>query len=255
MSTKKLVAIMALTVLMAAGTTTWGQRGVGDNEGVVRRTVETQRTALKGTIKDILTERCESTTGPFGIGMHLLLTTGDKKQHNVHLGPAVLVRDRLKPLKVGQSVTVQAYRTQKMPAGNFVAITLKFDGKTIRFRDENLQPIWSGGQGQFSGPYQASPELQRWPQWRQPYGRGYGMGYGRGRGYGAGFGKGMGRGYGRGWSSNMGYGRGWNSNMGYGRGRGGRGQGRGAGYGYGPGMCPWDWRAAPRSPQYYGRRR
>ena len=251
MSTKKLIAIVALAILVTTGTTTWGQRGVGDNEGVVRQAIETQRTALKGTVKEIVIETCENTTGPFGIGMHLLLTTGEKKQYNVHLGPAVLIKNLVKPLEAGQSVTVQAFRTQKMPAGDFVAITLKFDGKTVRLRDENLRPAWAGGQGQFLGQYQASPGFPRWPQWRQPFGRGYGMGYGRGRGYGAGFGRGRGRGYGRGWSDNMGYGRDWRNGMGYGRGRGGRGQRRGAGYGYGPGMCPWGRGAAPGYPQYY----
>jgi hypothetical protein len=240
MSTKKLVSIVALTVLMTTGTATWGQRGVGDNEGLVRQAIETQRTAIEGTVKEIIIETCENTTGPFGIGMHLLLTTGEKNQYNVHLGPAVLIKDLVKPLEVGQSVTVQAFRTQKMPAGDLVAITLQFDGKTVRLRDENLRPTWAGGQGQFLGQYQASPELPRWQQWRQVYGRGYG----RGRGYGAGFGRGMGRGCGWGWSNRMGYGRG--------RG-GGRGQGRGLGYGYGARMCPWG--AAPGYLQYYGWRR
>jgi len=252
MSTEKLVGIVVLMTLMTTGTTTLGQRGVGDNEGVARQAIETQRTAIKGTIKEIVIEKCENTTGPFGIGIHLLLTTGEKKQYNIHLGPAVLIKDLVKTLEAGQSVTVKAYRTEKMPEENLVAITFKFDGKTLRLRDENLRPIWAGGQLQFSSQNQASPEFPGWPQWRQPYGgRGYGMGYGRGRGYGAGFGRGMGRGYGRGWSNGMGYGRGWSNRMGCGRGRGGgRGQGRGPGYGYRQGMCPWG--NAPGYPRYYG---
>ncbi|UCE49088.1 MAG: hypothetical protein JSW47_02885 [Phycisphaerales bacterium] len=145
-------------------------------------------------------------------------------------------------------VTVKAYRTEKMPEEDFVAIVLKCDGKTVRFRDENLQPAWAGGQRQLSSRYQANTGLPQWPQWRQPYGRGYGMGYGRGSR--AGFGRGMGRGYGWGWSSGMGYGRGWSNRMGYGRGRGGRGQRRGLGYGYRQGMCPWG--NAPGCPRYYG---
>lgn len=246
MSMKKVVAMVALAVLMTPGTASWGQRGVGDDQGVVRQAVEVQKTTIEGTIKEIVIERCENTTGPFGVGMHLLLTTGEKKQCNVHLGPAVFVRDLVEPLEVGQSVTVQAYRTQKMPAENFVAIMLQFNGVTLRLRDENLRPTWAGGQGQFFSRYPASPELPRWPQGRQAYGRGYGMGYGRGGR--AGFGRGMGRGYGRG--------RGWSNGMGYGRDRGGgRGQGRGSGYGYryNTTMCPWG--AAPGYPQYYGWRR
>ncbi|HEC03153.1 MAG TPA: hypothetical protein ENI81_06405 [Phycisphaerales bacterium] len=240
MSTKKLAAIVALMALMTMGTTTWGQRGIGDNDGVTRQAIETQQTSIQGKIKEIVIEKCENTTGPFDIGMHLLLTTDETKQYNVHLGPAVIVRDLIDQLEVGKSVTVKAYRTEKMPKENFVAIVLKYDGKTVRLRDENLRPVWAGGQGRSWGRYQARSEL---PRWRQSYGRGFGMDYGRG--YRAGPGRGMGRGYGRGWSNATGYG----------RGRGGRGQGRSPGYGYGPGMCPWDWRAAPMCPQYYGWRR
>ena len=235
MSTKKLVGIVTLTALMTMVSTTWGQRGMGDNEGVVRQAVETKRMTVEGTVKEIIIEKCENTTGPFVMGMHLLLTTGEKKQYNVHLGPAVLIKDLVKPLEAGQSVTVQAFRTEKMPTEHFVAIALKFDGKTVRLRDEKLRPAWAGGQGQFLGQYQASPEL---PRWRPSYGRGFGMDYGRG--YRAGLGRGMGRGYGRGGSTGTGYG----------RGRGGRGQGRGSGYEYGSRMCPWG--AAPGHPQYYG---
>ena len=233
MSTKKLVSIVALTVLMTTGTATWGQRGVGDNEGLVRQAIETQRTAIEGTVKEILIETCENTTGPFGIGMHLLLTTGDKKQYNIHLGPAVLIKDLVKPLEAGQSVTVQAFRTQEMPAEDFVAITLKFDGKTVRLRDENLQPVWAGGQARFFGRYEVRSEL---PRWRQVYGRGYG------KGCRTGFARGIGRGYGRGWRNRMGYGRGR---------RGVRGQGRSPGYGYGPRIYPWG--ASPTCPRLYGR--
>lgn len=240
MSTKKLAAMVVLTALLTAGPTAWGQRGVGDNEGVVRQAVETKRTAIEGTIKEIVVEECEKTTGPFDAGMHLLVTTAEERQYNVHLGPAVIVKDLVEPLKSGQFVTVQGYRTEKMPAEDLVAISVRFDGKTVRLRDENLRPVWAGGRGRSWGRYQARSEL---PRWRPSYGRGLGMDYGRG--YRAGPGRGMGRGYGRGWSNSTGYG----------RGRGGRGQGRGPGYGYGPGMCPWDWRAAPMCPQYYGWRR
>jgi hypothetical protein len=227
MSTRKLVGIVATMVLLANGPAVWGQRGMGDDEGVVRQAAEAEKIAIEGTIKEVVIEKCGKTTGPFGIGMHLLLTTGEEKQYNVHLGPAVLIKDILESLEVGQSVTVKAFRTQKMPVKDLVAITLKLDGNTIRLRNENLQPTWAGGQGRFFGRYNARPELL---QRRQGYGRGYGIGYGRG----------MGRGYNRG----------WNNSMGYGRGRGGRGQGYGPGFGYRHGMCPWD--NAPGWLRYYG---
>jgi len=231
MSTKKLIAIVALAALMTMCPVTLGQRGIGDDEGVVRQSIETQRISIEGTVKKIVVEKCENTTGPFAVGMHLLLTTGEEKQYNVHLGPAVLIKDLAGPLEAGQSITVQAFRTEKMPTEHFVAVVLTFNGKTVRLRDENLRPIWAGGQSRFLGPYDARPEL---PRWGQGYGRGYGKGWRRGCG--AGYGRGMGRDYGRG----------WNNGMGYGRGRGGRGQERGPGYG--ARMCPWG--AAPGFPPY-----
>ena len=233
MSTRKWVGIVVLTVLMTTVAKTWGQRGMGDNEGVVRQAIETQRITIEGTVKEVITETCEKTTGPFTMGMHLLLTTGEEKQYNVHLGPAVLVKDLVGPLEAGQSITVQAFRTETMPAKHFVAIALTFDGMTVRLRNENLRSVWAGPQGRFSGRYVVGPEC---PRRNQAYGRGYGMG--NGRGYGVGYGKGMGGGYG------------WSNGMGYGQGRGGRGQGRGLGYGYGPRMCPWG--AAPACHPYYG---
>jgi hypothetical protein len=221
MSTRKLFGIVILTVIMTMVAKTWGQRGMGDNEGVVRQAVQTQRIMIEGTLKEIVTETCENTTGPFATGMHLLLMTNQEKLYNVHLGPVVLVKDLVGPLEAGQSVTVQAFRTENMPAEHSVAISLTCAGKTVRLRDENLRPVWAGQQGWFSGRRVVGPERPRWGQAR---GRGVGMGIGSG--YEAGYGRAMGGGYG------------WRNGMGYGRGQGRRGQGRSLGYGYGPGICP-----------------
>lgn len=222
MSTHKLSGIVVLTALMTVVPATWGQRGMGDNEGVVRQALQTQRIVIDGTVKEIVTETCENTTGPFATGMHLLLTTSEQKQYNVHLGPAVLVKDQVEPLEAGQSVTVQAFRTESMPVEHFVAIALTFDGMKVRLRNENLWPVWAGQQGRYLGRYGIGPKC---PRWNQAHGRGYGLGIGRG--YGVGYGRGMGGGYG------------WSNGVGYGQGRGGRGQGRGWGHGYGPGICLW----------------
>jgi hypothetical protein len=222
MSTRKWIGIVVLTALMTSVPTTWGQWGMGDNEGVVRQALQTQRTVIEGTVKEIVTETCENTTGPFATGMHLLLTTSEERQYNVHLGPVVLVKDLLAPLKAGQSVTVQVFRTENMPAEHSVAITLTCDGKTVRLRDENLRPVWAGRQGRFFGRGVAAAQR---PQWGQGYTRSYGMRMGTG--FRAGYGMAMRRGYG------------WSNGTGYGRGQSGRGQRRGLGLGYGPGICPW----------------
>lgn len=257
MKTQKLVGFVVLAALIAASPVALAQRGLGDEQGVVRQGVETERVSVEGKIKEIVVEECENTTGPFAVGMHLLVTTAEDKQYNVHLGPAVLIKGMIEPLKTDQAVTVQAFRTEKMAADDLVAVELKFGAKTVRLRDENLRPVWAGGRGGFFRQYDDRSDL---PRLRQGYGRGYGMGYGQGSG--AGYGRGMGRGgygrgvygskgYGRGWGSGMGYGRGWGCDMGYGRGRGGAGsQGRGPGFGYGQRTCPWD--NASGYPRYYG---
>jgi hypothetical protein len=230
MRSKMSVGIAALMALMTMGPAAWAQRGMGDGEGVVRQAVETQRMTIEGKVTKIVVEKCENTTGPFQMGMHLLVTTSEDKQYNVHLGPAVIVKNLVEPLEAGQSVIVKTFRTEQMPAEHFTAVVLTFDGKTVRLRDENLRPVWAGGQEAFSGRYAVGSGSSC----RRAYGRGYGMGYSRGRGYGAGYGRGMGQGRG----------------MGYGRGRGGRGQGRGLRMGYGLGTCPWG--VATGCPRYYG---
>jgi len=257
-NTGKGIVRVSLAILVTAISSTWGQRGLGDNEGVVRQAMETQRVTLKGTVKEIITETCEKATGPFPVGTHLLLLTGEEKRYNVHLGPTVLVKDLVKPFEVGKSVTVRAFRTKKMPEGEFVAIVLTVDDKTVRLRNENLRPVWAGRQGQFSG--QTATGADR-PRRGQAYGRGYGMGCGRS--WGNGYGRGMRRG--ADWSYGMGYGRG-RSGRGQGWGRYAPGRGMGQGnrnvparcfgqgcdlrYGGGPRGCPWV--PAPARRPYYG---
>lgn len=258
MNTGKCIGIVGLAVLITAIPSAWAQRGMGDNEGVVRQALETQRVTIKGTVKEIITEKCKKTTGQFPVGTHLLLKTGEEVQYNVHLGPAVLVKNLVGPFEAGKSVTVRAFRTKKMPEGEFVAIELTFDGKKVRLRNENLRPVWAGRQGRFFGQTVTGADR---PRRGQAYGRGYGMG--RGRGYGLGYGKGMGRGaggrYGRGYgkgggSRGQGY-RMYAPGRGMGQGRmnapaRGSGQRRGLGYGRGLGECPWG--AAPARRPHYG---
>src|SRR4030042_2042851 len=61
MSTRKLFGIVILTVIVTTVAKTWGQRGMGDNEGVVRQAVQTQRIMIEGTLKEIVPEQAENT--------------------------------------------------------------------------------------------------------------------------------------------------------------------------------------------------
>jgi hypothetical protein len=116
----------------------------------------------------------------------------------------------------GDAVTVNAFRTERMLEGHFVAQSILLGEESIELRDGNLRPLWAGsgtawsgrggprmgtGYGQTRGPGGG-------PGWGSPgrgrggYGRGYGQGYGRGygQGYGRGYGRGHGQGYGCWWA-------------------------------------------------------
>ena len=41
-------------------------------------------------------------------------------------------------------VTTRVFRTEKMPKGNYNAITITVDNNTMRLREPNLRPVWAG---------------------------------------------------------------------------------------------------------------
>lgn len=145
----------------------YAQRGMGDPTGVAQQATKPELVSLTGKIVSVETGPCEKTTGRGRAGTHMILQTKKQKEVNVHLGLAIAVEDIAKQLNVGKKVKVTAFRTEKMPEAHYVAQALKFDGKTVELRDENLRPFWAGG-GQ------------------RGYGRGWGRGWGAGRGGGYG---------------------------------------------------------------------
>jgi hypothetical protein len=194
---------------LTAGMLLWGvaapavhaQRGVGDQSGVARRAATPEIVGLEGKVSAVKTERCQMTTGRAYLGTHFVLKTADKKELNIHLGPAGVVDSISAKLSAGAKVKVKAFRTAAMPENHYVAQSLTIGDDTIKLRDENLRPSWAGGGAGWGG----GAGFQRGGR----YG-GAGMGYGRGRGAGPrwGRGRGYGRGYGRGWG---GGGQGWQS--------------------------------------------
>ena len=178
---------------LAAGALLWGvvapfayaQRGMGEPAGVARRAVKPEVVALSGKVLKVQTEPCKMTTGPADLGTHFLLKTPKGEKLNIHLGPADAVDYVTKQLRVGEKVTVDAFRTAKMPENHYVAQSVAFDGSTIRLRDESLRPLWARSNTALRGCDAA--------QWVPGRGRdrGWGRGWKRGPGYG--------RGWGRGW--------------------------------------------------------
>lgn len=170
---KSTFASLAVVALLAGVLTplAYAQRGVGDSAGVAQQSTKPELVTLSGEVVAVETKPCEKTTGHGVVGAHILLKTEKGDTLNVHLGWADAVEEIAKQVTVGKKLTVTAFRTDKMPEGQYVAQSVTFDGKTVQLRDENLRPVWAGG-----GPR----GLQ------QPMGSGRGMGRGFGRGRGAG---------------------------------------------------------------------
>jgi hypothetical protein len=145
----------------------YAQKGMGDATGVAQQPTKPKLVTFSGEVVAVETKPCEKTTGNGLVGTHILLKTEKGNPLNIHLGWAEAVKEIAKQLPVGKNVTVVAFRTDKMPEGQYVAKSLTYDGKTVQLRDENLRPLWAGaGNGQRES--------------QQPAGRGHGRGRGRG---------------------------------------------------------------------------
>lgn len=235
---KTFTETLVLTAVAAAcwATTATAQRGAGEAQGIARQANKPAVVEITGTVEEIKIGPCQRTTGRAAEGAHLLLSTGYGEQINLHLGPADAVKQVTEQVVVGDTITAQAFQTDKLGNDEYVAQSVAVGDETIALRNEALRPEWAGGRGMGRGSGQGR-------------GRGQGRGNGQGRGgwgpgpgggrcmqipANAGYGPGSGRGYGRGQQNRYadeqaaagarGYGRGYGAGAGYG---GGRGRGRG----------------------------
>lgn len=146
---RNLLACLVVATLVAGtlAPPAYGQKGVGEPIGVARQSPKPAIETYRGTIVAIETGPCEKTTGHAIVGTHILLKTGKGEDLNVHLGAADAVAETAKQLAAGKEVEVTAFRTDKLPAKHYVAKTLKFDGKTVQLRGDDLRPEWAGGGG------------------------------------------------------------------------------------------------------------
>jgi hypothetical protein len=123
-----------------------GQRGTGEQEGVARQGIRPEVRTIAAVLKEIKTDPCERTTGASPIGTHLVLEADDD-QINVHLGPASEVGDVVGMVRVGDTVEVTAFRTQRLPENQYIAISVKTGEDKIVLRDASLRPRWARGSG------------------------------------------------------------------------------------------------------------
>lgn len=147
MKTTITLAIAAALVGGAFSDYAHAQRGMGDPSGIARQAVKPDLVTLSGKLLEIKTGPCEKTTGRSPIGTHLVLETAKGEKLNVHLGPQAAVAETVAKLKLGEPVTVQVFRTEKLPENQYIAQSLQSGDIKAVLRDAGLRPTWAGQGG------------------------------------------------------------------------------------------------------------
>lgn len=156
----KIIAVLVILYLAIAwAPLAYGQRGVGDPVGIAAQAVAPEIETFTGEVVAVETGPCEYTTGHALLGTHVRVWTSDGEERNVHLGWADAVAEASEGLEPGAKVTIEAFRTDEMPDGHYVAKSLTCGDKKIALRDESLRPLWAPG-----GRDVERPRLGR--QWR-----------------------------------------------------------------------------------------
>lgn len=139
--------VLAVAIGMLAVTAS-AQRGTGADTGVAQRIPSPSIVTKSGKITKVETGPCEGTTGRSLSGVHLLIQEPNGDTLNLHLGPTEALNTVVDRLAPGQSLSFEAFRTDRLPSNHFIAKTLMLDDEVIRLRDDNLRPSWAyGGRG------------------------------------------------------------------------------------------------------------
>ena len=134
--------VSTLIVLIWAATAP-GQLGIGDNKGIAQQRLKPCLVRISGKLQEIKTHPCENTTGKAELGTHLILKDKHGRELNIHLGPAPAVSETVKRLKVGSTLDLVGFRTEKMLPNHYVAKTLILANHIIHLRGPDLRPYWS----------------------------------------------------------------------------------------------------------------
>ena len=79
-------------------------------------------------------------------GVHLTLKT-DKEAISVHLGPGWYLDKQPVQIKPQDQVTVTGSRITYQGKPTLIAAEIQKGGETLKLRDQNGVPLWSGGSG------------------------------------------------------------------------------------------------------------
>ena len=139
-------AALALIAATTLGGAAFAQKGTGEATGMAQRAEKPAIISMSGTVKDTKIGPCKLTTGRSAEGAHLIVQSQDKVV-NLHLGPSEAVGDVLKAAPVGQQISFEAFRTDRMPPDAYVAKSVKTADQTFTLRGDNLRPSWARGRG------------------------------------------------------------------------------------------------------------
>jgi hypothetical protein len=174
----QLRSIILIVFTLAIGfipTMTYAQKGMGDYEGVGRQRIKPPIVLLTGTVEKIETHLCEHTTGRAELGTHLIIKDTRNQKLNIHLGPAEEVTGIVRCLSAGKNINVIGFRTEKMPANQYVAKTLVLNDQVIHLRDFMLRPYWSWSSHLATGRRINAPEVGSQRRGNRKLDSGYGF--------------------------------------------------------------------------------
>ena len=152
------IGVLAAIAIAFALRPAVAQRGMGDWSGAARMPVRPEIVTLSGKLIAINVGPCEKTTGRAKIGVHLIVEptvqssdgaaeTTKPDPLNVHVGPAAMAQEMVNKFPIGTQLTIAAFRTDKMPANQYVAQSIKSNTTTVTLRDESLRPAWADARG------------------------------------------------------------------------------------------------------------
>jgi hypothetical protein len=139
---KSLIAV-ALLVSCAI----YGQNPFQKDKEVANVDVTPQLVELNGVVERMYLDACEFTFAESDFGLHLLVSTDDKQELYVHLGPVWATSIWTEGIE-NQSVHLIVFTYDYLPENQYVVKELQWDGHIAVFRDENLMPFWINGYNQ-----------------------------------------------------------------------------------------------------------
>ena len=156
-------------------TITYAQKGMGDYEGVGRQRIKPPIVSITGIVEKIETHPCKNTTGRAELGTHLIIEDNRHQKLNIHLGPTEDVADIVRRISAGRKIEVLGFRTEKMPANQYVAKALILDDQVIRLRDFMLRPFWSRNSLMAKNARKYTPAVGSQDRGSRKFGSGYGF--------------------------------------------------------------------------------